>query len=548
VELSNLGLLLLLVLGLVGVDGIPVQVVNGDFETPIISAVEDWLEVNPGATWGGWLQLDPSGDGFGGAVHSSSGSMFQMPLGSTQAYHISAECDKGHLGGISQNISGFQAGDAYTLSFQASGGDLSNNADVVEVRMDGTTVWAHQQFTTSSIIQSNSHYSEWGTFNVSFVVPVGESGMANLSFTTPVSGASCIQIDNVVLSAATPDAVCGATGKQWLLAADNQNCDVACNTAGGSCASQLPAGANTPECVQGLASSVGRTCGTTSVVSGARETSRPAISTSGDCQHPMLASAFICAGASGGFKRLCPCEGVPLSPLAPPSPPPPPGMPTIVMDFETDSTSGLTTDGGPFPWTWRSGSTCSSSTGPSSGFGGSGSYYYAETSTTQPCNGVQHSSATTGSLYNLTYDGSGCVGGYVHSLTFYYHMYGSTMGELELVDAAGSRLWSRTGDQPGDQGNTWHQATATVDSTSFAFEYRRGSNYYGDAALDEMVVTCGSAPPTPPDMPPMAPLPPFPPPSPPPLLGMQLFEFDEGSSFLIYTTNGAWQTLTKPAP
>ena len=111
--------------------------------------------------------------------------------------------------------------------------------------------------------------------------------------------------------------------------------------------------------------------------------------------------------------------------------------------------------------------------------GGSGPYVYAETS----------SPRRQGDLFTLTYDGSACsdVGLSVSTVTFHYHMYGATMGELRVTNAAGQVLWS----QSGDQGNSWQAATVKVSSPSFAFEYARGDGYQGDAAVVLVSVECG---------------------------------------------------------
>ena len=116
---------------------------------------------------------------------------------------------------------------------------------------------------------------------------------------------------------------------------------------------------------------------------------------------------------------------------------------------------------------------------------GSGSYVYAETS-----------GRYWGDLFTLTYDGSACsdtdLG--VSTVAFHYHMYGSTMGELRVTNAAGEVVWSLS----GNQGNSWQAATVGVYSPSFAFEYTRGSSYTGDAAVALVGVSCGAAPPLPP--------------------------------------------------
>ena len=111
--------------------------------------------------------------------------------------------------------------------------------------------------------------------------------------------------------------------------------------------------------------------------------------------------------------------------------------------------------------------------------GGSGPYVYAETSYPR----------TQGDLFTLTYDGSACsnIGLSVSTVTFHYHMYGGTMGTLDVTNAAGEVVWSLG----GDQGNSWQAATVEVYSPSFAFEYARGDGYHGDAAVALVSVECG---------------------------------------------------------
>ena len=153
---------------------------------------------------------------------------------------------------------------------------------------------------------------------------------------------------------------------------------------------------------------------------------------------------------------------------------------TLTFDFSSATSLGWSTGGGdpPYEFTRREGTTPSSSTGPSAGVGGSGSYYYAEAS----------SPRLQGDLFTLAYDGSACsaIGQGVSTVTFHYHMYGYNMGELRLTNAAGGAVWSLS----GNQGNSWQVATATVYSPSFNFEYNCGSDYRGDAAVAQVAVTC----------------------------------------------------------
>ena len=69
--------------------------------------------------------------------------------------------------------------------------------------------------------------------------------------------------------------------------------------------------------------------------------------------------------------------------------------------------------------------------------------------------------------------------GGVSTVAFHYHMYGSDMGELRVTNAAGQVAWSLS----GDQGDAWIDVSVDFYSSSFAFEYTRGSEYTGDAAV-----------------------------------------------------------------
>ncbi|XP_022790685.1 uncharacterized protein LOC111330143 [Stylophora pistillata] len=130
-----------------------------------------------------------------------------------------------------------------------------------------------------------------------------------------------------------------------------------------------------------------------------------------------------------------------------------------------------------FTWERNSGRTPSSSTGPSTDHtSGPGHYLYAETSGIARGDKAQLVSrtfpATTG-----------------RCMTFWYHMYGSGMGELNVyVNITGTKLkvWSMS----GDQGDEWKMARVTLVSKSFQyqviFEAVRGSSFRSDIALDDI--------------------------------------------------------------
>jgi len=139
--------------------------------------------------------------------------------------------------------------------------------------------------------------------------------------------------------------------------------------------------------------------------------------------------------------------------------------------------------------------------------GGSGSYLYAEVDAPR----------RPGQYYTLTYDGSACSGSDagVSGVAFYYHMYGANTGELLVTNAVGETKWSLG----GDQGDAWREVAVDVHSPSFVIKYIRGNGPKGDAAVAQVAVSCGAAPPpplSPPASPSSPPLSPPSPPSPPP--------------------------------
>ena len=211
----------------------------------------------------------------------------------------------------------------------------------------------------------------------------------------------------------------------------------------------------------------------------------------------------------------------PPKPSSPPSPPSPPSQPTTTFEFSHEKTPGWLNGG--FQWASpnKVDGTQTSNTGPSSGVGGSGAYFWANSRW-----------GYKGKLFTLAYNGSVCsaMEKGVSTVSFHYHMYGTSMGELRLTNAAGEAVWSLS----GNQGNAWQAVSVEVYSETFAFEYRLTVGCcYGneaDAAVAEVTVSCGEAPPQPPSPPPASPpsvpppaqpptppaLPPFPPFQPPP--------------------------------
>ena len=120
-------------------------------------------------------------------------------------------------------------------------------------------------------------------------------------------------------------------------------------------------------------------------------------------------------------------------------------MTTVHFAFDAGLPAGWTNGGAspPYAWSLGSGTTPSGScewiTGPSSGFGGSGSYLFAEAS----------SPRQPGDLFEVTYDGSACstLGLLIESVEFQHHMYGHDIGVLTVVDSKGGARLSLSGDQ-----------------------------------------------------------------------------------------------------
>ncbi len=140
-------------------------------------------------------------------------------------------------------------------------------------------------------------------------------------------------------------------------------------------------------------------------------------------------------------------------------------------------------DGG--EWITDVGGTSSSSTGPSVDYNpgtSTGKYIYFETSS--PCY-----SNVTAIMYTPALDLTG-VGGM--SMIFGYHMYGSSMGSLN-VDAStdGGATWSTLWTQNGDQGNQWLRDTLDLNAYAGGFVTLRfrgvsATSFTSDMAIDDI--------------------------------------------------------------
>ena len=146
---------------------------------------------------------------------------------------------------------------------------------------------------------------------------------------------------------------------------------------------------------------------------------------------------------------------------------------------------------GGFRWNVSTGGTGSSGTGPSAASNGS-NYLYLETS-----------SGTAGASATVT--GPNMTSGYSSlSISFDYHMYGATMGNLYLESNDGTG-WvtfdSIVGQQQTSNAAAWLTGSSLLTTPAGVFSIRfrgtRGASYTGDMAIDNIVIASGAVCPTP---------------------------------------------------
>ncbi|MBT3207545.1 MAG: hypothetical protein HN347_04280, partial [Bacteroidetes bacterium] len=133
-------------------------------------------------------------------------------------------------------------------------------------------------------------------------------------------------------------------------------------------------------------------------------------------------------------------------------------------------------------WMPDMGGTSSSATGPNIDHttgSTSGIYVYMETS-----------SGTTG---DSAFFMPPCASIASKQLSFWYHMYGATMGTLgvqEFVNGGWSTLWSLTGQQMTAGTDPWVEAIVLFSPTANTFRFYgvRGTSYSGDMAIDDILI------------------------------------------------------------
>ncbi len=169
------------------------------------------------------------------------------------------------------------------------------------------------------------------------------------------------------------------------------------------------------------------------------------------------------------------------------------GISTFPYSESFESSFGLWTQdtGDDNDWIRDSGGTPTSSTGPSTGSDGSW-YLYLEAS-----NNSNEQSILNSPCFDLS-------GETEASINFDYHMYGSSMGtlDLEISDDDGAS-WSSLWSQSGNQGNSWYSESIDLSgyaggSVQLRFNGVIGGGSRSDMAIDNISVNNTAGPPSPP--------------------------------------------------
>ena len=140
----------------------------------------------------------------------------------------------------------------------------------------------------------------------------------------------------------------------------------------------------------------------------------------------------------------------------------------------TVNTGTFTNNYGFRNWT---GSTGSTGTGPTAAYD-STRYLYCETSGQYNKTATVTSSCINPALFTAP------------AVIFGYHMWGATMGTLDVkVSADSGATWTTAWSRSGDQGNQWQDGVALLPTSGVVmvqFEYTSGTSFTGDCALDHM--------------------------------------------------------------
>ncbi|TXC82111.1 T9SS type A sorting domain-containing protein [Luteibaculum oceani] len=164
-------------------------------------------------------------------------------------------------------------------------------------------------------------------------------------------------------------------------------------------------------------------------------------------------------------------------------------------NFETNIHGWTQETNDDISWTARQGSTPSSSTGPSAASSGL-KYMYVEASGqynktagfVSPCFDLEPMIRTSRGWEDalMPFD---------LVISFDYHMYGSTMGNLKMqISDDGGNSWVDKWSRSGNQGNYWRKQSITIyqytnSNIRVRFMATTGSGYYSDIAIDNFAIS-----------------------------------------------------------
>nr|XP_054757474.1 MAM and LDL-receptor class A domain-containing protein 1-like [Lytechinus pictus] len=174
---------------------------------------------------------------------------------------------------------------------------------------------------------------------------------------------------------------------------------------------------------------------------------------------------------------------VPTTTPAPPTSPPPSG--TQSCDFESDFCDFVQSTDDDFDWRRGQGSTSTSGTGPSYDHtrgDALGSYIYTEGFF------INRRHHLESRLFPSTM---------ISCITFWYHMWGSTMGDLNVYGKEGTALGQPLWTREGSLGDQWFEAQvqyAPKANYKIVFEGLTGSGQQSDMALDDIDIQPGYCP------------------------------------------------------
>ena len=164
--------------------------------------------------------------------------------------------------------------------------------------------------------------------------------------------------------------------------------------------------------------------------------------------------------------------------------------PDVSCNFDNGLCSWVQSQNDQFDWSLSNSTTGTRGTGPSSDHTrpGRGSYAYIEASAPQ----------RRGDIAMLTTPWLSPTDSTGYCLTFYYHMFGSQIGNLTLslvTPTTMQTFWS----VQGPHGDQWRQASRTIVSNEEYTLYFQASvgGYQGDIAIDDILTRRGACPPKP---------------------------------------------------